>query len=454
MAEYTMTLSNQRIHAFYKKNPGLDFESMNIVLLGFLEHLSQDMSALMQNTAQGQLLQELKEMRQQVAGLQADFSSKLADNNRSFLETLRMVVSTSGSENSERVMQLMGKHTDAFMDRMSLLLPKAQEDAALKMHAQLDLVQKTIQCDLQQFLLKKGDSNIGEFIASFDAKLCSLQQPLFSMIQANQEYVSTKISGVKDDLVSSRSASERLNAEMSEFLHKFKASSQFKGQYSESMLGGVLTEMFPTAALQNTTAHTASGDFMLRREAHLPLILIENKNYERNVDADEVKKFIRDVEQQNCSGIMLSQLSGIVSKPHFFIEVNDRHVLVYLHNVHFSKDLIKAAVDVIDHLSARLSSVVSTEQEDGSYVQKETLDKINVEVQLFMKNKEAMATCIRDTQKKLLAHLDDLQLPELVKLISEKYASAHNQVHECDQCRQSFSTKRGLASHKKAHVGR
>ena len=56
--EYTMTLTNKRIHDFYKKNPGLDFESMNLVLLGFLEHLSQDMTALMQNTAQGQLLQE------------------------------------------------------------------------------------------------------------------------------------------------------------------------------------------------------------------------------------------------------------------------------------------------------------------------------------------------------------------------------------------------------------
>lgn len=453
-SEYTLTLSNKRIYDFYKKNPGLDFESMNLVLLGFLEHLSQDMTQLMQNTAQGQIVQELKDIRQQVSALQADFCSKVAENNRSFLDTMKLVVATTGTENSERVLQVMSKHTDSYIDRLSVLLPKAQEETSRKMQAQLELVQKTIQCDLQQYLLAKSEQNLGDFISSFDSKLCTLQQPLFSMIQANQEYISSKIGNVKEDLLGSRAASERLNSEMSEFLHKFKASSQFKGQYSESMLGSLLTEMFPTATVDNTTAHAASGDFMLRRDPAQPVILIENKNYERNVDADEVKKFIRDVEQQRCSGIMLSQLSGIVSKPNFFIEINDQHVLVYLHYVHFSKEQIKIAVDIVDHLSARLCNVVATEREDGSYIQKETLDKINTEVQLFIKNKESMANYIRESQKKLLAHLDEIQLPELFKLIAEKYASAHNQVHECDQCRQSFSSKRGLASHKKAHVAR
>ena len=363
-----------------------------------------------------------------------------------------MVVATTGSENSERVMQLMGKHAEAFVDRISLLLPKTQEDTSRKLQAQLELVQKTIQCDFQQFLLSKSEHNLGDFISSFDSKLSALQQPIFSLIQANQEVVSGKIAGVKDDVLGSRGANERLQAEMSEFLHKFSASSQFKGQYSESMLGGVLTEMFPTATLENTTALTASGDFMLRRDG-LPVILIENKNYERNVDAVEVKKFIRDVEVQRCSGIMLSQLSGIVSKPNFFIEINDQHVLVYLHNVQFSKEQIKLAVDVIDHLSARLSSVEATDRVDGTYLPKETLDRMNTEVQLFIKNKDAMALCIRDSQKRLLAQLEELQLPELFKLIFEKYANpAH--LFECDQCRQSFANKRGLASHKKAHEGR
>ena len=145
------------------------------------------------------------------------------------------------------------------------------------------------------------------------------------------------------------------------------------------------------------------------------------------------------------------QLSGIVSKPNFFIEIHNGKVLVYLHKVYFSKEQIKLAMDVIDHLSSRLTSIVSSEEEHGINIRKEVMDKINTEVQLFVKNKEIMATAIRDTQRKLLAHLEDIQLPELTLLLNDKYASIQNQEFVCDICKKSFDSKRGLGHHKKAH---
>lgn len=445
---YTMTINNQKIFEFYARNPNVNFESMNLVLLGFIEHLSQDMSSLMQSTIQGQLMAELKGLRHD---LQETLGSKLADANKAFLETMKLVVSANHAEHGDRVAQLLGKHTDAFIDKINVILPKTQDDTYRKMQDQLALVQRTLQCDLQQFMLVKTDHNVGEFIASLDAKLCALQHPLFSLMQSNQECISNKILAVKEDLASNKSATERVFAEMSEFLHKYKASPQFKGQTSENMLHAVLSETFPTASIENTTAHTACGDFMLRR-AGAPNILFENKNYERNVEHEEVKKFIRDVEMQRCSGIMLSQASGIVSKPNFFIEINDQHVLVYLHRVQFSREQIKLAVDVIDHLTSRLSAVVATEASEGTLIPKEVLDRINVEVQAFVKNKEVMANTIRETNKRLLAQLEDLHLPELLRLITDKYTSQHAQAYVCETCNQSFNTKRSLAAHRKAHV--
>jgi hypothetical protein len=50
------------------------------------------------------------------------------------------------------------------------------------------------------------------------------------MLQSNQEQVSSKLATVKDDLLVNKATNERLYNEMSEFLHKYKASSQFKGQ--------------------------------------------------------------------------------------------------------------------------------------------------------------------------------------------------------------------------------
>lgn len=449
--KYLMTVNNKRIHDYYKKNPSIDFESMNLVLLDFMDKISNDMSKVLQNTLQGQLLQEVKDIKGQLSVLQETLHGKITETNKSFLETLKLLLSMNSSEHSEKIVQLLHKHSETFVDKITNLLPKTQEETQRKIQDQLSLLQKTIQCDFQQFMIQnKPETNLSDFLSSFDSKLSMLQQPIFQMIQSNQEQVSNKLTTVKDDLLVNKTTNERLYSEMSEFLHKYKASSQFKGQYSEHMLETILTEMFPTASIENTTAQTASGDFMIHREGYED-ILIENKNYERNVDLDEIKKFLRDINNKNCSGIMMSQLSGIVSRPNFYIEIHNGKVLIYLHKVYFSKDQIKMAIDVIDHLSNRLETIVSGEQENGFNMRKDVLDKINEEVQLFVKNKELMTATIKETSRKLLAQLEELQLPSLTLYLNDKYASIQNQKFVCDTCKHSFPTKKGLAMHKKVH---
>jgi rubrerythrin len=416
-----------------------------------MDKISNDMSKVLQNTLQGQLLQEVKDIKGQLSVLQENLFGKITETNKSFLETLKLLLSMNSSEHSEKIVQLLQKHSETFVDKITNLLPKTQEETQRKIQDQLTLLQKTIQCDFQQFMIQnKPETNLTEFLSSFDSKLSMLQQPIFQMIQSNQEQVSNKLTTVKDDLLVNKTTNERLYSEMSEFLHKYKASSQFKGQYSEHMLETILTEMFPTASIENTTAQTACGDFMIHREGYED-ILIENKNYERNVDLDEIKKFLRDINNKNCSGIMMSQLSGIVSKPNFFIEIHNGKVLIYLHKVYFSKEQIKMAIDVIDHLSNRLETIVSGEQENGFNMRKDVLDKINEEVQLFVKNKEMMTATIKETSRKLLAQLEELQLPSLTLYLNDKYASIQNQKFVCETCNHSFPTKKGLAMHKKVH---
>jgi hypothetical protein len=416
-----------------------------------MDKISHDMSKVLQNTLQGQLLQEVKDIKGQLSLFQESILGKVSETNKSFIETLKLLLSMNSSEHSEKVVQLLQKHSESFIDKITNLLPKTQEETQRKIHDQIDLLQKTIQCDVQRFMLQsKPETNLTDFLSSFDTKLLVLQQPIFQMIQSNQEQVSTKLSTVKDELLVNKATNERLYSEMSEFLHKYKASSQFKGQYSEHMLETILTDMFPTASVENTTSQTASGDFMLHRDGFQD-ILIENKNYERNVDLEEIKKFLRDVNNKDCSGIMMSQLSGIVSKPNFFIEIHNGKVLVYLHKVYFSKEQIKMAIDVIDHLSSRLTTIVTNEEEHGVNIRKEVMDKINSEVQTFVKNKELMANTIKETSRKLLSQLEELHLPELTLLLNDKYASIQNQEFVCEFCKRSFDSKRGLGHHKKAH---
>jgi hypothetical protein len=441
--------SNKRLCDFYAKNPELNFESLNLVLLDFLEQLNQDMAKVLQNTFQGQLMAEVRDLKTQFSALEETLGARVAEGNRTFLDTIKLVVSLGTADSADKTLALLEKHTDAFLERMSVLLPKTQEETARKFQEQLLLVQRVIQCDLHEFVNSRKEQNLGEFLAAFDAKLCALQQPLFSLVQSTQEHTAAKLGAVKEELVGTKAANEKLYTEMSEFLYKHKASSQFKGQFSENLLCNVLTEMLPTAHIEDTTALTASGDFIIHREGFGD-VLVENKNYERNVDLEEVRKFLRDVTHKKCSGLMLSQLSGIVSKPNFFIEVHDNRVLVYLHHVHFSKPQIQMALDVIDQLGARLRAFESAEAEDGVALSKDALDRINGEVQGFLKTKEAMAATIRESQRKLLAQLEELTLPELTKFLGDKFATV-GQDHVCGECKRTFTSKRSLAAHKGLH---
>jgi hypothetical protein len=88
----------------------------------------------------------------------------------------------------------------------------------------------------------------------------------------------------------------------------------------ESQLFMVLNKMFPTSCVNDMTGQKASGDFMLKR-------INKTRNLDRNQRlrqqrAEETDKFIRDVAQQKCNGIFLSQSSGISLKENYQIEFN------------------------------------------------------------------------------------------------------------------------------------
>ena len=179
--------------------------------------------------------------------------------------------------------------------------------------------------------------------------------------------------------------------------------------------------------------------------------MFENKNYERNVNLDEIKKFIRDVTENKCSGVMISQNSGIVAKPDFFIEIHDGNVLIYLHQVNYSKDKIKTAVDIIDNLSEKLLSISKFEGENGIAIKKEVLDRINDQFQLFKIQKEMLINTSKDIQKRLITQIEEMSLPDLKIFLDDKYASIQNQQFICSVCNQAFLNKKALASHKKVH---
>jgi hypothetical protein len=424
---------------------------MNLILLGVLEQLNNDISKLSNLTATGEILNCVKDIKHGLASISDSVVLNLNEHNARFLETTKLVIGMASSENTDKIIQLLNRNTDSFIERLNTSIPKTQDDASRRIQDSLAAVQTAIQTDIRGFLSSaNSDTTLKEFMVALEQRLTQQQQPLCAYITAQQDQLAAQLSNIKDDALVNRTVSDKLFTELGEFLGKYKSSSQFKGQCSENMVEAVLNKLMPTADIANTTAVKASGDFIIRREDK-PTILIENKNYERNVNPEETKKFLRDVVEQRCSGIMMSQFSGIASKPNGFIEIHDTNVLVYLHNVDYSSDKIKMAIDVIDNLSVKLESISTQEETTGIVIKKDVLDRINEQFQTFMNQRDAVLVTLRESHKKAVSQVEDMKLPELSLFLNDKYASIQNQQFLCDVCSMAFTNKRSLASHKKMH---
>lgn len=447
---YELKLNNKRLFDFYSKNPTINIETMNLILLDFLEKLSLDMTQLMQSSFNGQLLSELKELKQQMNSLQESFITKMSENNKSFIETLKDKLQVSGTENNEKLSLLLNRNTDLFIERMSSLLPKTQDETNKKIQEHLSQVQRNIQLDIQQYISNKSDTPLQEFISSLETKLVNLQTPIFSLINANQENLSTKIGSVKDDLLLTKTTTEKVYSDLNQHLNKYTISSHFKGMCAEIDLNKLLNDAFPTYEIVNSTGETGCGDFMIRKDDE-NYIMIEMKNHTTNVDRDEVKKFLRDVGNVKTHAIMISNQCGIIGKPNFHIEIDDSCILVYLHNLQFSTDKIKMAVNVIENLSTKLKIIEKQENQEGISIKKEILDKINSELTTFIENKAKLSQLLKDQQKAALAQIDALDFPDLSLFLQDKYVMKPKKF-ACDMCDRTFDTRAQMSAHKKKHI--
>ena len=187
------------------------------------------------------------------------------------------------------------------------------------------------------------------------------------------------------------------------------------------------------------------GDFIMRRKDK-PTILFENKEYATNIPNEEIKKFIRDVEHNNCHGIFLSQSSGITNKNHFEIETHHNNILIYVHYVKYEPETILLAVNVLDHLNHKLKSIKTV----GETIQTEVLMLINKEYQEFIHQKKILLENIKNNHKELLKQITEMDLPNLTGVLAKRFAQVESAQHKCDKCNIFIGKNaKALAAHRR-----
>ena len=456
-------VKNKRLVSFYSENPSINFEAVNLLFLDLIEKLTLDMNSTMTSTINSQILSSVNELKQDNKSIHSNIkllsselnnsiNSKFQDSKREYIEETKNIIFNNFSQNNDFISNLLIQNTSQLVDKTTLLLndiiPKSNETQYRQLESSMTVFQKSMEEDTKKLLnaVDKEDS-LDKFYNVFETKSNNLLlQPLYSFINATEERINKNVSSINDS--NSISSHEKIFTDLSDFLGKYRNSS-YKGQFGENQLETVLNQLYPTGEILNTTGTPASCDFRVNRQ-DLPTILFETKNYDRNVTIDEVKKFIRDIDQQKCHGIFLSQHSGITSKQNYQIDIKGSNILVYVHNVDYCPNTIKIAADIIDSLSDKLSEIEDSNEIIS--IPQEVLDDINKEYATFIERKSKIIEYSKEFIKKLSTDVDDIKFPSLSKYLSMKCGSILNdETITCDICHQfKANSNKALAAHKRA----
>ena len=457
---HTLSLDNKDVWEFYDKHK-LNFEDMNVLFVKVLEQLFETTNPSLNTNIASQLIDNMKHIQNQVSSVSEMFAKTQQDMNNNFslkfmefkkdyIEDLKIIIAHN---TSDKLAPIIRDYNDTILDKTRIMIgeiiPKGQELLSRDIENTVKSLYSSIHQETNEFMKSTiNKDTLDQFVNSLDEKfsksILSSQTIFNSLIASSENRLDTRLSEIKDISTSNNSTQNVLQSNITDLLKKMENSSS-KGKISENILYNILLSLYPSAQIDWVGTTKETGDIMLIRKDK-PTILFENKNYDKNVVQEEVKKFLRDVDQQNCSAIMLAQHYGITNKENFEIEIHNNNVLVYLHKVEYDADKIKAAVSIIDHFKTTMEP---KNHVAGSTlaIDKEVLDDINKEYQLFITSKLSHIKTIKDFQQKLVAQAEEFKLPNLEQYLSKLYASSSSKNDVCEYCNYVAKNSRALVAH-------
>ena len=472
----SLIITNKKIIDFYNKNPQLDFEIMNCIFIDFLEKIVNDINGTINNTITNDILSNVKDISKELLSikivqtelvniketinkLNTEISSnillKINEIKKNYTEDIRSIINLNEKSNRLDILDIIGKQNELLLSKtqnfINDILPKNQTQYYNQIENIIKSFREETTINLQDIKNNKSDLNLEKISNLFEQKqnqfITGIQQPLLNYITSSEDRITNNIKVLSENTILNNTFQDKVNDQLMEFLKRNNTSTSSNiGNLSEEKLLVVLTKIYPNAELIDCSGKSKHGDILMKRNLKKN-ILFENKNYSKNVPKEEVLKFIRDCDEQLCSGIMISEQSGISTKNNFQIDIQNNNILIYLHNCNYDEYKIDSCVLLIDHLSDILSQI--KKQASNNIISDEILLEINQEFTSFINQKETLINFIKESNKKILNHLNDLELPSLHKLLATKYASTKTLNLKCELCNNFTGiNSKSLAAHK------
>jgi len=197
---------------------------------------------------------------------------------------------------------------------------------------------------------------------------------------------------------------EDLDREKERYLQQLTISqnSTLKGQQGEEFTFKQLNLLFPSSEILDTHSETGRGDFIVRKDNIV--MMVENKNYSKNVQKSEIDKFYRDLDRESNNdlqcAVLVSMHTGICGREDFEFEVRNNKPILFLHKLSSNFTNLE--------LAFKFFKLILDQKE---------IDLSNKEVVGLFKN---IATSIKRNFKKLKKQLDKFHSDQTETLLQNE----------------------------------
>ena len=455
-----LIISHPTVVSFYESNPHINIETVNLLLIELIKTASPSggigdwLSIIPSKSAENDSQQQAElvilqtKLKDVIHSISKQIISQYIEAKTDYIREFR---SLSGTEEPNK--DFMLENNNKLMRQIECVFSPLSKikgsgspifDKATTIRKQFH---KIVNANIESIISKYGTDttkNIAkEYLTNFENNSSHMIQTIQQLLS---DYLSNKDSQIDATIQNIKSGTNdeithsyyRIFYEINDVLQEFNKSN------STHPLETLLSQLFTTAAISQEDA-----GYVITRDAHTPIYIEQHTTKDRNINLSEIKSFVKTSQDKSCHGILVSQFTGITSKPNYRIDITNNRILVFIHQMEYSHDKLQIAVDMIDSISMKLSDFYLNAETKYS-VPKEILDDINREYQYFILQKETISNALKENYKKVLAQLDEMQFVSLDKFLSARYTSCKKQGFTCDLCNQfHVGTLKGLAAHKR-----
>jgi hypothetical protein len=439
-------ISNEKIIAFYKSNPHIHFEDVNILIVDILQKSGSIKSiepVVFQDDHKTRELESfLSSMREGIRKLIQRITSKYIISKTEYIREFKSA--SLEADHRELIFKANQKLFENSCSILSIVFQLRFSNIAEKTKIILHQFNKILTANTEQ-IFAKIDSPIKseEYIHNFESNSTHMIQAIVQLLSDCMSSYELRVANyvkLRDD--PSSTLYYRLIYELNDIVHQLPSTDDITVVSFENLL----SQSFPTASV---TTVPSSNEFHIMRDDKPAIYIETHDNRQHNIGVTDVKRFIKRAIETNSNGILVSQYTGITSKPNYHIEIHNNVVVVYLHKLLYSSETLQIATDMIDSISGKLTEFSSLSENKYS-IPKDILDGVNREYQQFILQKEAIITGFKEQQKSLLSKLDDMRFSVLDKYLSTRYSYCKKQGYNCELCNNfNVNTLKGLAAHKR-----